>query len=106
MRINGYPSSSYPLDRSARPGTAVVPYGEVQRDSATRSEVPAKAATAPAGASASAFNEERLPIVAGAITYQRSLSSQAAQALASYSSTASYSYDADANEVLGLDLYA
>ncbi|MBM7059891.1 hypothetical protein JQX08_04165 [Pseudomonas sp. UL073] len=103
MRINGY-SSSYPLDRSARPGTAVVPYQDVQKDAELRREAPARVPTQPS--QAGQLDEDRLPVAAQPITYQRGLSNQAAQALASYSNTASYSYDADAAEVLGLDLYA
>ena len=37
---------------------------------------------------------------------QNPLASQAAKAIASYSSTASYSFDTDNSQVLGLDLYA
>ena len=39
-------------------------------------------------------------------TYQPAMSSRAAQAIASYSSTAAFARDVDAEQVLGLDLYA
>ncbi|OTF28746.1 hypothetical protein B1R29_29110, partial [Pseudomonas aeruginosa] len=32
MRIDGLSSSSLPLERSARPGSAVTPYRDVQRE--------------------------------------------------------------------------
>ncbi|CAD5107543.1 hypothetical protein [Zestomonas carbonaria] len=102
MRIDGFSSSSYSLDRSARTGTAVTPYGEVKKGVEARPETPKPAQPARVEAS----SEDRLPITAQSLTYQRPLNAYAAQALASYGSTASYSTDVDALEVLGLDLYA
>ncbi|MCY1280278.1 hypothetical protein D9M70_290610 [compost metagenome] len=103
MRIDGF-SSSYSLDRSARTGTAVAPYREVQKEAEPRREAP-QPTVAPATRAASG-GDDRLPVSLDSVTYQRPLSSHATQALASYSSTASYSTEVDALEVLGLDLYA
>ncbi|MBW6062039.1 hypothetical protein KZ835_35105 [Pseudomonas aeruginosa] len=41
MRIDGLSSSSLPLERSARPGSAVTPYRDVQREVEARREQPA-----------------------------------------------------------------
>jgi hypothetical protein len=116
MRIDGF-ASSYPLDRSPRPGTAVTPYREVQREAEQRREQPATPSSTqgfeqtpqmrrvqPANAGREGSGE-RLPVRAQDFTEQRALSKQALQALASYSSTASFASEADASEVLGLDLY-
>ncbi|MFC3606449.1 hypothetical protein [Stutzerimonas tarimensis] len=112
MRIDGH--SSYPLDRPARPGGAVAPYRDSQRAVEIQREAPASDApelprrpllrqVEPATASSelqqgyAAARHER--------AYEQPLSSVAARALASYTSTAMHR-DVDANEVLGLDLYA
>lgn len=109
MRIDGY--SSYPLDRPTRPGSAVTPYRETQRTvEREREQQPAQAATqgyerqpqirqvfaASSGADVPAsYLDREAPGVPR----------QVAQALASYATTAAHQ-DIDANEVLGLDLYA
>ncbi|AYC32025.1 hypothetical protein D3880_06355 [Pseudomonas cavernae] len=110
MRIDGF-SSSYSLDRSPRSG-AVTPAREVQREVAERREQPAPSSGSqsfePIAQARRAGNPSHnsLPVPAPAVSYQRPLSNHAAQALASYGSTASYTSDVDALEVLGLDLYA
>ena len=56
---------------------------------------------------ASSSNSDSLPTRAQDLGYQQpALSNRAAQALASYSTTAAYANESDAQEVLGLDLYA
>lgn len=113
MRIDGL-SSSYPLDRSPRPGSAVTPYREVQRASENRAEQPAAPASSqgfeqapqPRRVQASNAGSDSLPARPQDLAQQRALSNRAAQALASYGSTASFVAETDAQEVLGLDLYA
>lgn len=56
---------------------------------------------------ASGSNTDSLPTRSQGLGYQQpTLSNRAAQALASYSTTAAYASEYDAQEVLGLDLYA
>lgn len=103
MRINGFPSTTYSLDRAVRPGSEVTPYREmVGSGTATREANPASqpSRVAPPGsARPGSLAELTTP-------YRPALNSYAAQALASYASTASLAADPDALEVLGLDLYA
>ncbi|VXC76057.1 conserved hypothetical protein [Pseudomonas sp. 8Z] len=114
MRIDGY-LPSYSPDRGPRSGTAVTPYREAQREVEVRREQP----TAPSSTQgleqqpqirrvqASSANSDSLPARTQNASYaQPQLSSRSAQALASYSTTASYASESDAQEVLGLDLYA
>ncbi|MBU3057686.1 hypothetical protein [Pseudomonas indica] len=113
MRIDGF-TSSYPLDRSPRPGSAVTPYRESQREIEERREQPTPTSASqgfeqtpqlrrvqPGSASG-----ESLPVPVNEPTDRSAMTSRAAQALASYSTTASFASDVDAPEVLGLDLYA
>nr|WP_294978779.1 hypothetical protein [uncultured Pseudomonas sp.] len=115
MRIDGFISTSQAPERTARTGTAVMPYREVQRDVESRREQPAptsasqgfepepQARRVEAG-SASSYG---MPVtLRDNLEYQRPLSSRAAQALASYASTASMAGPYEGQEVLGLDLYA
>ncbi|MDF3935243.1 hypothetical protein [Pseudomonas citronellolis] len=117
MRIDGLSSYSTTPDSGARSsGTAVTPYRDVMREAEARREQPASVAASqgfeqqPQQRQVQASNASAgsLPIVlSDSLAYQRPLSSRAAQALASYSSTANLpvaSYDAP--EVLGIDLYA
>jgi hypothetical protein len=113
MRIDGL-SSSYLPQRGARAEAAVQPFGQVQREVGARAE---SSANPPSGSSG-----ELLPALAkvaassaGAANYaarrpeqlyQAPLHNQVAQALASYTSTASFVTEGDAYQVMGLDLYA
>lgn len=115
MRIDGFTSTSQTPERGSRTGTAVTPYREVQRDVETRREQPA-----PTSASQGLDSQARTRRVESSsassygvpatlrdnLEYQRPLSSRAAQALASYASTASMAGPYEGQEVVGLDLYA
>jgi|SRR6218665_490891 len=114
MRIDGF-TSSYTLDRTPRPGSAVTPFREVQRDEEARRDVPTTPSTTQGIEStpqqrrvqASNASSDSLPARSQDVLVQRNgVSNRAQQALASYASTASYSYDTDATEILGLDTYA
>ena len=115
MRIDGY-LPSYSPDRGPRSGTAVTPYREAQREVEAQREQPPAAPASSQGleqtpqirrVQASSSNIDSLPSRSQDLGYQQpSLSNRAAQALASYSTTAAYANDYDAQEVLGLDLYA
>jgi hypothetical protein len=114
MRIDAYLPSSSP-DRGPRSGTAVTPYRETQREVELHREQPATPASSQGleqtpqirRVQASSGNGDSLPTRAQDLVYpQPALSSRAAQALASYGATASYAGEADAQQVLGLDLYA
>lgn len=114
MRIDGF-TSSYTLDRTPRPGSAVTPFREVQREEETRRETPATPSTTQGLEStpqqrrvqASNASSDSLPARSQDVFVQREgVSNRAQQALASYASTASYSYERDATEILGLDTYA
>lgn len=114
MRIDGY-SPSYSLDRGTRSGTAVTPYREAQREIETQREQPAAPSSSQGleqqpqirRVEASNANTDSLPVRAQDASYaQPALNNRAAQALASYNSTASYAGESDAQQVLGLDLYA
>lgn len=118
MRIDGY-TSSYPLDRPARTSAAgaafreVRPVDEVQKrppvhddrgpeDAITYAEVEASS-------EAGNVRAQHLPARYADMSdrYQQPLSARAAQALASYGSTANIArYDESASQVVGLDLYA
>ncbi|MFU4552074.1 hypothetical protein ACM71U_08510 [Pseudomonas aeruginosa] len=114
MRIDGLSSSSLPLERSARPGSAVTPYRDVQREVEARREQPAPVSGSQGfeqtpqarKVQASSAGGDSLPVSARDLLFQRPVSSHAAMALASYNSTASLNIDAGAEDVLGLDLYA
>ena len=113
MRIDGF-TSSYTLDRTPRPGSAVTPFREVQREEETRRDIPATPSTTQGientpqqrRVQASNASSDSLPARSQDVFIQRGVSNRAQQALASYASTASYSNEADATEVLGLDTYA
>ncbi|WP_028239932.1 hypothetical protein [Stutzerimonas azotifigens] len=120
MRIDGLSTSAYPLERPARPGSAVTPYRESQRAVEEQRQQPAADSTAASqGFEREPYIRQPDPSQPGAELQneyfparfvqepvERPLTSRAAQALASYSTTASLARDIDANEVLGLDLYA
>ena len=114
MRIDGF-TSSYTLDRTPRPGSAVTPFREVQREQEARRDVPATPSTTQGIEStpqqrrvqATNASTDSQPARSQDVLVQRNgVSNRAQQALASYANTASYTYDTDATEILGLDTYA
>jgi hypothetical protein len=113
MRIDGS-NSLMLLDRGARAGAAVTPLREVQRDQEQRREQPAlpassqgfEAAAQVRRVQAGNASSDSLPARLQDQPSQRAISNRAAQALASYGSTAGFTTQPDAQEVLGLDLYA
>lgn len=113
MRIDGS-LSSYSPDRGPRSGTAVTPFREAQREIEARREQPAAPASSQGfeqvpqtrRVQASSAGGDSLPARPRDLGYQPALSSRAAQAIASYSSTATFASEADAQQVLGLDLFA
>ncbi|VXC37221.1 conserved hypothetical protein [Pseudomonas sp. 9AZ] len=113
MRIDGF-TSSYSPDRSARSGSAVTPFREAQREIEERREQPASPASTQGfepvaqtrKVEAGNASSDSLPSRLQDQLYQPPLNNRAAQALASYSSTASFASEADAQQVMGLDLYA
>ncbi|WXL27101.1 hypothetical protein WG219_06510 [Ectopseudomonas mendocina] len=113
MRIDSF-ISSYSPERSARPGSAVTPFREAQREVEARREQPASPAITqglekvaqPRKVDATNSNVEVLSARQTDNLYQPQLNNRAAQALASYTTTASFASDLDAHEIMGLDLYA
>lgn len=113
MRIDGF-TSSYPLERSPRQGGAVTPFREIQREEEARREQPGtpsatqgyEQAPQPRRVQASNASADSLPLRPQDLIQQRNMSNRAAQAVASYSTTARMTAEFDAPEVLGLDLYA
>ena len=115
MRLDGL-SSSYSLDRSSRPGSAVTPFREAQREVEQRREQPASPSATqgyeqlaqPRKVQAGNASSDSLPAryQDNLTQQQRGFSAKANQALAAYGNTAGYTDDRDASEVLGLDLYA
>ncbi|MEO4049040.1 hypothetical protein AAFN46_18385 [Pseudomonas sp. CAU 1711] len=113
MRIDGF--SSYSLDRSPRPGSAVTPLRESQREVEQRREQPPSPAATqgyeqvaqPRRVEAGNAGSENLPArYQDSFAQQRGLSARANQALAAYGNTSGYTEERDASQVLGLDLYA
>lgn len=101
MRIDGYSSSYHPQLPGPRPGAG--------------SPTPPAQAVEPQRSAPQAANQaeryqqlaaQRVAPAPDSLVQQRPLSAQAAQAIASYTTTASHGGDPDALEVLGLDLYA
>ena len=114
MRIDGL-SSSYSLDRSPRPGSAVTPLRESQREVEERREQPASPSATqgyeqlaqPRRVQAGNASSDSLPArYQDGFAQQRGLSAKANQAMAAYGNTAGFTEERDASEVLGLDLYA
>ncbi|WP_462382099.1 hypothetical protein [Pseudomonas sp. Marseille-QA0892] len=118
MRIDGY-ISSYPLDRPARTSAAGAAYREVSPVDEIQKRLPAEDdrkaedaftyAEVEASSEAGNVRAEHLPARYTDIAdrYQQPLSARAAQALASYGSTANIiRYDDSASQIVGLDLYA
>lgn len=119
MRLNGLAPSVYPLERPAQPGSAPVPYRESERaaDQARQSIVTPSSETESTYEHLSRRHKSESTDYGSVISgdfmparfeamMERPLTSRATQALQSYGSTASFTADLDANEVLGLDLYA
>ncbi|QGZ32653.1 hypothetical protein GQA94_09940 [Stutzerimonas stutzeri] len=119
MRLNGLAPSAYPIERPAPHGSAPVPYRESER-AAEQARESIVTPSSPADATyehlsrgtrseptdyASVVSGDFMPARFEAMM-ERPLSSRASQALQSYGTTASFSADLDAHEVLGLDLYA
>lgn len=112
MRIDASIPSFAP-DRGPRSGTAVTPFREAQREVEERREQPATPASSQGfeqtpqlrRVQATNASSDSLPATQDR-GYQPALSNRAAQAIASYSSTAAFAQDAGAQEILGLDLYA
>jgi hypothetical protein len=113
MRIDG-PTSFSSLDRGSRTGAAVTPLREVQREQELGREQPARPASSQGfeaapqmrRVQASNASSDNLPARLQDQPPQRGLTNRASQALASYGSTAGFADQPDAQEVLGLDLYA
>ncbi|MDD2159722.1 hypothetical protein N1078_03920 [Pseudomonas sp. MIL19] len=113
MRIDGF-TSSYSPDRSSRPGSAVTPFREAQREIEARREQPVSPSSTQGfeqvaqarKVEASNSSSNNLPARLQDQLYQPPLNNRAAQALASYNATASFASEADAEQVMGLDLYA
>ncbi len=116
MRIDGF-TSSYSLDRTPRPGSAVTPLRESQREVGGRrgragvsspvggegfEQTPQPRRVQPGTASSDSLPARSQDV----LSQQRPLNAKANQALAAYGSTASFTSQIDATEVLGLDLYA
>lgn len=113
MRIDS-PTSFISPDRGSRAGAAVTPLRDVQRDIEQRREQPALPASSQGfeavaqvrRVQASNASSDNFPARLQEQLSQRGLTNRAQQALASYGSTAGFSNQVDAQEVLGLDLYA
>ncbi|MCQ4284323.1 MULTISPECIES: hypothetical protein [Stutzerimonas] len=119
MRLNGLAPSAYPIERPAHPGSAPVPYRESERAAEQAREsivTPASQADATYEHLARRNKSESTDygsVISGDFMparfeamMERPLTSRATQALQSYGTTASFTADLDAHEVLGLDLYA
>lgn len=92
----------------------MTPYREAQREIEERRERPALPASSqgfeqlpqPRRVQAASAGGDSPPVRPQNLGFQPTLSSRAAQAIASYSDTASFASESDAQQVLGLDLYA
>ncbi|MCQ4320410.1 hypothetical protein [Stutzerimonas stutzeri] len=120
MRLNGLAPSAYPIERPAHPGSAPVPYHRKSERAAEPAREPIVTPASQADATyehlarrsksestdyASVISRDFMPARFEAMM-ERPLTSRATQALQSYGTTASFTADLDAHEVLGLDLYA
>jgi hypothetical protein len=113
MRIDGF-TASYSPDRSSRPGAAVTPFRDAQREIEASREQPATPASSQGleivaqarKVEASNASIDNLPARLQDPLYQPQLNNRAAQALAAYSTTAGFASEMDAQQVMGLDLYA
>lgn len=113
MRIDGSIPNFSP-DRGPRSGTALTPYREAQREVETRREQPAAVGASQGLEQTAQIRRVQTPndtaqsrsLQTPYQDYQPAMSNRAAQAIASYSSTAEFITESDAQQVLGLDLYA
>ena len=116
MRVESSFPVPYSTDRTARTGSARDSYGESQRIAAADRQIDSRADTAQDYQPQAARPQQRVNESALIERYaafrdaqpqlERPLPTQVAQALASYASTAGFTSDFGAYEVLGLDLYA
>lgn len=117
MRIDSF-NAGYNPERSGRTGNALTPYPEVQRQVEQQRQQPvspaltqgldnlARTRRAEAGTASGEILPVRTQNYAEFSELRPQVSSRAAQALASYASTSAMVVQSDAQEVLGLDLYA
>ncbi len=110
MRIDGF-ASAYAQPRSAPRSEPRDAAAEEQRErasqpAATEQQQGFDAQEIQRRVNALSKNQENLPTNLREATLQRPLSNRAAQALASYGSTAQITGEADASRLAGLDLYA
>lgn len=113
MRIDGN-IAPYSPDRGPRSGTAVTPYREANREQEVKREQPTPASASQGFEQTPQIRRvqqtnastDYFPVRSQDTSYQPAVSNRAAQAIATYSSTEAYLRDMDAQQVLGLDLYA
>lgn len=119
MRLNGLAPSAYPIERVSQRENAPVPYGESERvaerarESIVTSSTQAESAPEDGAQGTKSESIDYGSVISGDFMparfeamMERPLSSRATLALQSYGTTATFSADLDAHEVLGLDLYA
>ncbi|AHL76341.1 hypothetical protein CH92_15085 [Stutzerimonas stutzeri] len=119
MRLNGLAPSAYPIERAPLRESAPVPY----RESEKAAEQARESIVTPSSQTDATYEHLSRQNRSESIDYgsvisgdfmparfeammERPLNNRAAQALHSYGTTASFSANLDAHEVLGLDLYA
>jgi hypothetical protein len=106
MRINS-PAASYPVEPGSRPSTAAAPrHDAAQGENGGEAQTTAAAVKTALEPSQSQATDGKLVVPTRSGSDPSTLNSRAAKAIASYSSTAAYSLDTDASQILGLDLYA
>ncbi|MCW3149183.1 hypothetical protein N8H22_11310 [Stutzerimonas stutzeri] len=115
MRVEGFFPVPYSTDRTGRTGSTASGYGETQRAAQAQREVDSRSSgqdyQPQSARPQQRVNQAALVERYSAFRYnetqtERPLPTRVAQALASYSYTASLPSDFDTAEVLGLDLYA
>lgn len=119
MRLNGLAPSAYPIERPAQRSSAPVPYRESEKaaekaretivtpssDADSTYEFLSRSKGSESTDYASVISGDFMPARFEAMM-ERPLTSRATQALQSYSTTAGFTANVDAHEVLGLDLFA
>lgn len=112
MRIDASTTSFLP-DRTARPGSAVTPFREAQREIEQRREQPLPPVNTrdieqiiQVRKGEANNRTENLPARLQSQLFQPPLNNRAAQALASYNSTARIASETETQQVLGLDIFA
>lgn len=119
MRLNGLAPSAYPIERPAQRGSAPAPYRESERAAEQARESIVTPSSQPDATYEYLSRRSRTEssdfgsVISGDFMparfetmMERPLTSRASQALQSYGTTAGFTADLDAHEVLGLDLYA